>query len=152
MATHSSRYPHFWLYAKHWYEQGDLIEDSRKLVANYCGGDVKHINLNDCFSLWMSTFDEATHHCKEHEASYRSILQTIWDRHNPQSILARLYEPEKVEYSIIRAIVSTLSLVAVRNSKLYNPDVDETPFIEFGIPDANVLPLSKTAKERVAVA
>lgn len=152
METHTSRYPHFWLYAKGWYEQGDLIEDSRQLVANYCGGDRKHITLNDCFSLWTYTFEEATRHCKVSEADHRKILEKIWNRVNPQSILANIYGPQRIEETIISAIVSTLTVVAVRNSKLYNPDADETPFIVFGDPDENVLPLTKYAKERTVTA
>jgi len=119
MATHSSKYPHFWLYAKCWYKRGDLIEDTKKLVANYCGGNPQHINLSDCFNLWMHTFDEATRYCKVHEANYRKILERIWQRQNPEGILSRLYEPQKVEYTIINTIVEALSVVAVMNSKLF---------------------------------
>lgn len=152
MATYSSKYPHFWLYAKCWYERGNLIEDSKKLVADFCGSNQKHITVDDCFHLWMSTFEEATHYCKVSEANHRKILEHIWKRVNPESVLHKLYTPQSVTETIIEAIVSVLSMVSVRNSKLYNPDVDETPFIEFGLPDANVLPLSNSAKTRVAVA
>lgn len=151
MATHSSRYPHFWLYAKHWYKQENLIEDSKKLVANFCGGDRKHITLNDCFSLWMSTFEEATRYCKVSEADYRKVLENIWNRANPESVLARIYTPQSIEVTIIESIVSVLSTVAVRESKLFNPDADETLFIEFGKPDSNVLPLSNIAPLGVTV-
>jgi len=145
MATHSSNYPHFWLYAKCWYKRGDLIEDTKRLVANYCGGNRQHVSLRDCFDFWMCTFEEASRYCKIHEADHRKILNKIWQRQNPEDILSRLYQPEKAEYIIINAIVETLSVVAVMDSKFFDKNADETPFIEFGKPDPNVLPLSKDA-------
>lgn len=151
MATHSSKYPHFWLYAKCWYERGDLIEDTRKLVSNYRGLKPEHVSLNDCFDLWMHTFEEATQYCNVSEADHRKVLQRIWDRVSPESVVARIYSPNQysIEETIIDSIISILSMVSVRNSRMLagNPALGETPFISFGNPDPRVLPLSNAAKK-----
>ena len=148
ITTHESRYPHFWLYAKGWYEQTDVVEDSKKLIFAFSGVSTEYITINQVFQFWIYTFEEATQHCKLSDADYRRVLYNVWDRFDPSSIVARLYQDERKipELVMISAIISALSLVAVRNSNWLDKtqEVDQTPFISFGEPNPSVLPLNKS--------
>jgi len=40
---------HIWLYAKHWYERTDVVEDLKKILADRSGIEVGHINIQFIF-------------------------------------------------------------------------------------------------------
>ena len=134
---YQSNYPHFWLYAKHWYKQSDdIVMDLRKLVANYCGGDVEGISTGDCFNLVFSTLQEAFHIRVRigDERMLFNLIRNLWQRFNP------LFPQDKQEENkiiLLQEMLSALAMVSVI-------DGNKNKIIEFGSPDPAVLPLERT--------
>ncbi len=114
---------HYYLYAKHHYKDGGIINDLKKITANRCGLCEKYVTVEDIIIVLSIITDN-------HINKLSSFIHRLNDKR-------RFYDKDTTEISIIKTMLSILAYQEVKNIP-----------IELGEADENILPLSQGAKER----
>lgn len=112
---------HFYLYAKYHYQETNLFEDLKIILAHYCGIDKKYLKERDIIGKLSEL--AGTH---LNISIFRTFIDNMWC---PPYM-------ENTEISIMEALCRELLRI------LRFRTISEIPF-ELGKPDSNVLPLAK---------
>ena len=138
-----SSYRHFYLYAKGWYqESASKIVDIRRLIANRCGLDFKHVNHRDIRNILLTLV-------YRHIDSELAFIE-FFERMQPTDCWKTGYVTKDslvdsdVEYdpfvAFVYACLGVLSRVSVKT-------LEGELILNLGEPDESVLPLKKGGKE-----
>ena len=129
-------YNHLLLYAKGWYQRGDIIEDVKKILGHRCGIDPKHMPNRDVWEQLVSAFLE---YCDD-ECDIGSLLLEMFKplagEGEPLSFWSDLSTFERMTHLI---------LMRLGNIKVMG-DGEMTLYL--GEPDPKILPLSEDAKKK----
>lgn len=130
--TKKVQYPHIWLYAKNWYEQTNLMDDLKKIIAfeNCC--DINNVREINIFEIILhETFPYLR------EKNDGNLVQWFIECFkNWESLsISKWYKDSITREDIIRNCLSVLSQVKIKN----NNEI----LIDIGNPNPNVLPLRK---------
>lgn len=108
-------YTHFYLYAKGWYNRGDVMDDLRKITSNYSGSPASE---NDALTVLLHvTWDE--------------ILKSGNPRHQFEQIVRRpLGGGENSLRCLARACLALLADTIVKGRDLGEPDYSVLPQVE----------------------
>lgn len=118
---------HIILYAKNWYQKGNLIDDLRILVGNKCGIEPSCIVINDIISVLLKiTIRQILVNGKDYEDMFGFVLAL----HPDNRWQVGGHQDESFEVSIIRNCLSVLRLT--KTVKIQN----------LGAPDPSILPLN----------
>lgn len=115
---------HFYLYAKYHYHQGNLLEDLKRLLANYCGINVEQLSTKDVIEKLISLIYP---HLNEYKFRELILLVVLGDPYQLKGT-----PDTDTLYSFIHKSLSVLRFVETK----------DIPF-DLGEPDCNVLPLAK---------
>lgn len=126
MADNSLR--HYYLYAKHHYYSSDIIEDLKKIHANWCGFDSQLVDVADVVHKLLELV--FVHINKDHVYGYRSFIEFINDISPDDNWKVG---GQKGDDYWMRVIKKCLSILRLTKSS-------EFPF-DIGLPDGNILPL-----------
>lgn len=112
---------HFYLYAKYHYQETNLFEDLKIVLAHYCGTDKKYLRDRDIIGKLSEL--ASTH---LNVSIFRTFIDNIWCP--PYTENTKI----SIEEALCRELLRILRLRTI----------SEISF-ELGNPDSNILPLSK---------
>lgn len=131
--TKMNEYRHFFLYAKYHYEETDVLEDMKKIQANWSGCEPEDIYPSDIISVLSKL---AYKYIIKHEYLFNEFIKNI----DPdKDIWWTKKTDDRPQY--MRTIEACLSVLRFRS-------VDEIEG-SLGEADPNILPLSEGALERM---
>lgn len=127
-----NQHSHFYLYAKGWYKKTDIVEDYRKLVANYSGIDTEYVSDGNIISILLNIVYPLI---GKNEHNFKDF---IWSLSPDLRHWSTLYHPGDEEYSFIKALILTCN--SIFSTTKVKDDVG-TILLELDAPDESVLPL-----------
>ena len=129
-------YDHLLLYAKGWYQRGNVIEDVKKILGHRCGIDPKHMPNRDVWEQLVSAFLE---YCDD-ECEIGGLLLEMF---RP---LAGEGEPLSF-WSDLSTFERMIHLILMRLGNVKIIGAEGKAILCLGEPDPNILPLSENAKK-----
>lgn len=140
---------HFYLYAKGHYLETNILEDLKKIVAEYAGLEPEHVRTGD---IWILLSEEVFEILRDNRYNFLDFLDKIAPENNWQvggrtnySILGgrkiTIAEDENYWTRMYRACLSVLRLSKVRCP-------EEGIFRNLGDPDPEILPLTKPPEKQ----
>lgn len=126
---------HYYLYAKGWYKQSDLLTDLKKIQSIYCGLAPEHITTGDVLGILTGM---AYPKLKESEHAFNDFISLILPSNTWRTGVVLV---ENVVGSIPDEDIALCIIGACLNIMM-KEDVKDIPF-ELGKPDPDVLPLKE---------
>lgn len=124
---------HYYLYAKGWYQQSDLLTDLKKVQSVYCGADPGHITIEDILSTLTGLVYSKL---KKSEHAFNDFISLILPSNTWRTGVVLV---ENVVGSIPDEDIALCIIGACLNIMM-KENVNDIPF-DLGEPDPNVLPL-----------
>ena len=131
-------YNHLILYAKGWYKRTDLLEDLKRIVAERCALDFKHVSTNDVWQVVSGAFLE---HARKHDIE--SFLGKLFEKGIYDD---KLGEPLQFGSDDNCPIRRALGLALSVLNRLRVLDEEGNAILVLGEPDPKVLPLKEKTK------
>ena len=128
---------HIILYAKHHYQETNLIEDLKKIYSIRNAVDIEYLNTREILANLLDLVEKLI---KIPELEIRFTLSNFISDIDPNSFENRFYiEAEKKEYNFEEACIKKC-LSLIRLMRVYKDDIQLIPLDE---PNENILPLVK---------
>ncbi len=129
---------HVYLYAKRWYQRGDLIEDMKVIIGERAGIDPRYISIADIVFVlsglvWKAISTQGNSEYFFSEFVLDLLPENYWRINGSKN--------DTINLVLIRKMLSILS-----NVRIIDPATGEV-FIELDEPDPTILPLSSSHKE-----
>lgn len=129
---------HFYLYAKNWYKQTDLMQDLKTIYSKVYGVETEHIDLNDLLAVLTNLVQ---FHLMQKAHRFRELVENIlpentWKigyKHNKANMYGQANIQNAPEYDV------RIALLHAHISILHSTLKVEFPF-ELGTPDFTILP------------
>ena len=112
-----NKYTHIYLYAKGWYEHGDLLKDLKRIVSYTTGISYKYVVNEDVFSMLSGCCAEALEH------NNKSCSNLLWKS------LHFLTNQDLVDV-LINEMLLDIASVKVAGLNIGNPSPDCLPLVE----------------------
>lgn len=126
---------HIILYAKHHYQEGNVIDDLKKIYSVRNATNIEHINSRDILNCLLILVERLIK-TPELEINF-SLIDFISDI-DPDSYWN--YNLDKKEYNFVEVCIKKcLSIISL--IRVYKDDIEIFPLDE---PNENILPLKKT--------
>ena len=122
-----------YLYAKHWYKRGNIIEDLQKIIGKRSILFPEHVSVNDILIVLSGIV--CKHYFQNNSNADHWFSQFIEDVRLTNSWRIGAEKTDSFEIRMIRKMLSMISLTEVKKG-------DEI-LIELDEPDYNLLPKSK---------
>jgi len=133
MESKLNSYRHFFLYAKGWYKQTDLMEDLKKIQSHRCMVEAEYVKPEDLYRV----LPKAVKGFFTGPDKFEHFTAWLWSV-GKKDIFAK--EMHTLDEAFIRTCMSIMCDASVGEGKFSSGSL----FIEgeLGLPDPNVLPLS----------
>lgn len=130
-------YNHLLLYAKNWYERGNVLDDLKKIMGHRCNIDPKHMGNWDVWEMCVEAFMA---YCKS-DFDTKSLLRDLFKPRPEEGGSFSFWSDESSVERAVRCILCHLGNVVVRDN--------EKDILCLGEPDPKILPLSESARKKV---
>jgi hypothetical protein len=116
-------YRHFYLYAKGWYEETNVIDDLKKIACNYCGAE--KIKTSDALNFVIRLAYKAIQHSGNPEYVFEEFM---WNVRNGILLQENKSEDERLAYACLELLM--FELVSSIDGKLGEPDPKVLPLVK----------------------
>jgi hypothetical protein len=131
-------YRHFYLYAKHYYQEGDVWADLQAILSEYTGIEPQYVHRRDILEVLLEATMPHLVGPGNDQSRFCKLRGFLVHLHPASAWKINLKETDNYETRLVGWCLSTLRLTIVFK--------DGEDILRLGKADPNVLPLKQTEK------
>jgi hypothetical protein len=133
---------HLIFYAKNHYENGDIVEDVRRIMAIRCGLEIEHMRDRD---IWRCAVHALEEHCPD---AIGRVMAEMFEPLVGEIVGGFVFPGSPEDTRRLCPLGRALYLVTAELMKLKVKDKDGNIILELGEVDEAILPLGEMAEKR----